>query len=147
MLNARGLTLIEILAVIVLIGVMAGLAYPRIGKGLTKSNVRSARAAVANMHAKAKATAITQAGRTVLHFRSDAVFITSRDPMSGESVGLGDTVSVYDRYHGTTLTTDRDSLVFDPRGLGTETSSTKIYVRKGAYVDSITITSVGRVLN
>ncbi len=42
--------------------------------------------------------------------------------------------------------TGRDSLVFDPRGLGTETSNTQIYVTLMGYADTITISPLGKVL-
>ncbi|MFQ6045145.1 MAG: GspH/FimT family protein [Gemmatimonadales bacterium] len=145
--ESRGLTLIEILIVIVLIGLIALLAYPRIGSAVAKENLRSAKGLVGSMHAKAKATAVQRGQRTVLWFDGDKLVLRSRNPVSGAVDTVGSVEDLYERY-GATLTPrpTRDSLVFDPRGLGTETSGTTIYIQKGSYSDSLVVTSIGRVI-
>lgn len=141
----RGVTLMELLVVIVLIGVMAGLAMPRIGTAITEQNVRSARNAVVMMHAKARSTAIQRSRRTVLWFDGNKVIIRSQDPMTLDVDTVGVPDDLREKY-GVTLLSSRDSLVFDPRGLGTETSNTMVTVRKSTFADSVIVTSIGRVL-
>lgn len=143
--DARGLTLIEILIVFVLIGIMVGMAIPRVGSALAKQDVRSAKALVISMHTKAKATAVQRAQRTVLWFNGNDVVLRGRHPVTGVIDTVGNVENVYNRY-GAVLTVSRDSLVFDPRGLGTESSSTTIYIKNQSYADSIVVTSIGRIL-
>lgn len=146
--HERGLTLTEIVMVIVLIGLMSALAFPYIGDAITAQNVRSARAAVVTMHAKARATAIQRATRTVLEIDGSRLRVLWRDPATGLMQPLPATPDqdLYERY-GVTLSTDRTQLSFDARGLGNDAGTTTIYVRKGSLVDSVVITAIGRVMN
>lgn len=143
--NQRGLSLIELVIVIVLIGAIAGWGFPRIGEALRRQSVSSARSAVVTLHAKARATAVQRARVVRLVFEGTRCVLRSQHPMTGATDTVGTVEDLYAR-HGVTVTVTRDSLVFDPRGLGTEPGPTEIVVRKGAWADTILISSVGRVL-
>jgi hypothetical protein len=62
--------------------------------------------------------------------------------------GAVDTVEQRDLFgsYGVTVTSTRDVLVFDPRGLGTEGSATTIVVTRSGYSDSLQITPVGSIV-
>ena len=140
----KGFTLIELVIAIVLIGVMAAFMFPRIGEGLRRQDVKSARNAITTMHAQAKATAIQRGRPVAMVQRSNRVILLSRHPVTGAV----DTIAVQnlaERY-GVSLSTTEDSLVFDARGLGMESSSTRITVSKAGISDTIVITSIGSVL-
>ncbi|MGH7529851.1 MAG: hypothetical protein ACREMN_05665, partial [Gemmatimonadales bacterium] len=53
-----GFTTIEMVIVVILVGFIAMLAFPRIRGALTRQNVRSARAAAQTLAAKARAAAV-----------------------------------------------------------------------------------------
>lgn len=143
--NDRGLSVIELVIVIVLVGVLAGWAFPRIGDALTRQSVRSGRNAVVTLHAKARATAVQRARVVRLVFEGTRCVLRSQHPLTGATDTVGVVEDLYAR-HKVTVTPSRDSLVFDPRGLGTEPGPTVIVVARAGYADTIQISSVGRVL-
>jgi prepilin-type N-terminal cleavage/methylation domain-containing protein len=143
--NQRGMTLIEIVIVIVLIGAMAGYAIPRIGDAITKQNVRSARTLFVSMHARARATAIQRGSRTQLVVSNGQLRIVSFNPVTGASESVGNLEDLGQRY-GVTVSPSTLTLTFDPRGIGTEASQTEVTIRKGSYTSRIVISPAGRVI-
>lgn len=142
--NRSGFTLIEALVVIVLIGIVGAFAFPRIGRELERQNVRSARAALTTMHAKARATAIQRGRAVALVCQNNELFILSQHPVTGavDTVDRRDLMANY----GVTLAATRDSLVFDPRGLGMEGGATTMVVSRSGYADTVRITPVGSIV-
>jgi len=144
--NRRGFTLLEIVVVLAIIGVASVMVYPKVGTVLTRQDVRGARSLVSTMHAKARASAVSRGRRTALAIVSGKLVIVSNHPVSGARDTVGTVVNVASRYGvAFTVSPARDSLIFDSRGLGTETSATTIYVSKGGYTDSIAVSSLGRI--
>jgi Tfp pilus assembly protein FimT len=135
----------ELLIALGLIAVMAALAVPRIGNALQRERVRSARGAVETMHAKARAAAIQRGRRAALVIQSNTLLVLTRHPVTGGLDTVGSVEDLNSRY-GVTITTSRDTLMFDPRGLGMESGDTKISVRKGPFTEAMVISSLGRVL-
>jgi prepilin-type N-terminal cleavage/methylation domain-containing protein len=142
--NRRGFSLIEMVTVILLIGVMAAFFFPKAARELERRSVSSARSAIATMHAKARATAIYRGQRVNLERSGNVLLILSAHPVTGAV----DTVEQRDLFgsYGVTVTSTRDVLVFDPRGLGTEGSATTIVVTRSGYSDSLQITPVGSIV-
>lgn len=145
MVNRRGFSAVELLIVIVIIGIMVAMVIPRIGRGIVRENIRSARVAVTNIHATARASAISRGTRTVLKRVGNKLFVLSTQPVTGAEDTVVKPQDLNERY-GVTLTSSRDSLVFDPRGIGMETSSTYFYVTRSGVSDTIEITSAGSVV-
>ena len=56
----RGFSFVEMLIVFIIIGVVAAFGIPRLLSGVEKANVRSAKAALATMVAKARAAAVAR---------------------------------------------------------------------------------------
>ena len=50
----RGFSLVEMLIVVVIIGIMVGIGFPKMRTGMTNNNVRAARTALINMIAAAR---------------------------------------------------------------------------------------------
>ena len=63
-----GFTTIEMVIVVVLIGLIAAIGFPKIRQSLDKANVRSARAAVGTLAAMARSAAIQRGCPGVIHF-------------------------------------------------------------------------------
>ena len=138
--------MIETLLVIVIIVTLTGFAVPFIRQGKERADLRSATDAIAGMHARARALASTRGRRTVFDLGSGVMVIRSTDPVTGVVDSVGAVENMNQRFT-VDVTSTRDSLVFDARGLGTETSETYIYVRRGAMADTLRVTRLGRVLH
>jgi Tfp pilus assembly protein FimT len=143
--NSRGLTVSELVIALVLIGAISAMAVPRLGQSMTKQGMVSARNGVVAMVAKAKASAVQRGSRTTLLLTGGNLVIKSRHPVSGAIDTVGVPENLTKRY-GASVAASRDSLVFDPRGLGMESGSTTVVVRKGDYADTLVISAAGRVL-
>lgn len=143
--NSRGFTLIELVIVIVLIGAMAGFAFPRIGDAITQQSVRSARAAVVGLVAKARGTAIQRGSTARLILRNNVLYVEAANPVTGATQQVGVAENFSTRY-GVTVQPAHDTLWYDARGIGLETSETAIVVTKGTFAEKVVISMVGRVI-
>ena len=144
-----GFTLLEIMVVMVMIGVIVAIGLPKIGSQLDRQNLRAARQLITTMHAKARASARWRSRRTALAIRNGNLVIVSNNPVTNAIDTVGATNQDVVARYGIGFTVNpsgRDSLVFDPRGLGTETSTTQIYVSLMGYTDTITISPLGKLL-
>lgn len=140
----RGFTLVEMIVVMVFAGVMLSLVAPRIGDSVRRSDVRAARNLVVSKHTTARATAVQRARATRLVLSGGNLVIRSQHPVTGATVTVGTPLSLYDHY-GVTVSATRDSLVFDARGLGTESGVTTVIISKNGYADTVQFSSMGRV--
>jgi prepilin-type N-terminal cleavage/methylation domain-containing protein len=141
----EGFTLIELVVVLSIIGALVVFGVPTLVGSFDSQNVHSARDAVATVHGAARANAIRRGSSATFHVGSNSVFVTAAHPVTGVLDTIGDVRNLRNQY-GVTLTSTRDSLVFDSRGLGTETSSTLIIVSKSGIADSIEISQIGRIV-
>ena len=144
-----GFSLLEVLTVMVMVGIMVSLAIPRFGTTLARQSVRGARNSIVSMQAKARASAISRGRRTAFAIAGGRLAIMSQNPVTGTVDVVGRTIDTVTTRFGVTLAfnpTTRDTLVFDARGLGIETSSTTIIISKGGFADTITFGQLGRVL-
>ncbi len=142
--NRSGFTIIELIIVISVLGTLMLLGYPTLAGTLEKQNVRSARDLVAQMHSRARQNAISRGTRTTLRLRSGSLLITAAHPVTGALDTVTTPRDVVGNY-GVAYTTTRDSLVFDPRGMGIEGSETVIVVSKAGYSQSVEISPIGRL--
>jgi prepilin-type N-terminal cleavage/methylation domain-containing protein len=143
--NKRGVTIIELLIVMTLIGVIAGFAFPRIGDAITKQNVRSARTLFIGTHAKARATAIQRGSQTQLILAGGRLVIQAANPVTNVVQQVGNVEDLGSRY-GVTVQPTNVTLTFDARGIGMETTETTISITKGSYGNQIVFSPVGRVI-
>jgi Tfp pilus assembly protein FimT len=132
----------------ILIGIVSALALPRLGNTLAHQDVRGARTFITAAHARARASAISRGRRTAFAIAGGRLAIRSQHPLTGVVQLVGGTIdTVTDRF-GVTLTIDpstRDTLVFDPRGLGMENTSTTIIITKRGFADTVEIAPLGRI--
>jgi len=61
--SRKGFSIIEMVVVIILIGLIASIGFPRLRDSLEKQNVRSAKALIATLAATARGAAIQRAAR------------------------------------------------------------------------------------
>ena len=145
-----GFTTIEMVIVVVLIGLIAAIGFPKIRQTLDKTNVRSARAALSTLAVTARSAAIQRGCPGVLHFvaTNANVWVTTScaakvDTVSGVQQ-LGTRFKV-------TMVATRDSVRYDPRGLSLDnlTGNTVITFTGsvGSNVDSTVINPLGKVVH
>ena len=134
----RGFTLIEMLIIVMIIGVLTALIAPRVGDTLEKQRARSAGDAVVVMHAKTRAIAVRRGLPAALIRSGNTLYTVSIHPVTEAIDTVGVIEDLGDRY-GVTLTASRDTLVFDARGLGTESGSTTIIVSNAGAADTVRI--------
>ena len=149
-----GFTILELMVVVVIIGVIAMIGFPRIKNAIQKTNVRSARVATATFIATARQAAIQRGCRGVVHFSSGAsgtVWVTVCPRMSATGSGTIDTVGVVNamaQLYGVTMSASLDSVQFDPRGLSlTGAQSSVAFLGSDGTRDSVLINQIGKVVH
>jgi prepilin-type N-terminal cleavage/methylation domain-containing protein len=149
----NGFTLVEMMIVVVLIGAILLIGWPKVASGLAKTNLRSSRTTVANMFAKARAFAMQSNRRTWINFNGNNVVITASPRTLG---GVGNTVDSIggveklSEAYGVTLTPPGGvtpySVAYDPRGFGSLGATQTFVVTRNSKRDSVMIDGLGRVI-
>jgi prepilin-type N-terminal cleavage/methylation domain-containing protein len=148
----RGFTMFELIVVIVIIGVITLIGFPKIKDALDKTNIRSARVAAATYVATARAAAVERGCRGVVHFSGSTgtVWVTVCPRMSTSGSGTIDTIGVVDplaSLYNVTMTETLDSVQFDPRGLRLNANTTTVLLTTSSGGrDSIVINQLGKVV-
>src|SRR2546428_13388632 len=120
-----GFTTIEMIIVVLIIGVIAAIGFPKIRDTLDKTNVRSARVYLSTQLVTARATAVQRGCYAVGHFTSrasGAIWVTAcprRMPGAGPVDTIGGAEQLAGR-HNVTLSPTRGSLPVAPRGLSAD---------------------------
>src|SRR5256712_6810377 len=100
-----GFTTIEMIIVVLIIGVIAAIGFPKIRGTLDKTNVRSARVYLSTQLVTARATAVQRGCYAVVHFTSGAngaIWVTAcprRMPGACTVGTLGGVASLSDTYN------------------------------------------------
>lgn len=144
-----GFSLIEILMVIVLIGIMAGMGFPTMRDALVKSDVKSARSQAMLLYAQGRASA-QESGRAItLNFAGNTALLTGT-PRLLAGAGTIDTIAgptnLLTTYKVTVTGNPSTALTIDPRGFGTSAGTTITFSRAG-YSDSIVVSNFGRIVD
>src|SRR2546426_205672 len=75
--SRKGFSLIEMITVLVLIGIIAAIGFPRLRDALEKQNVRSAKALIATLAATARGAAIQRGCAATLNMTVDSAWVTA----------------------------------------------------------------------
>jgi prepilin-type N-terminal cleavage/methylation domain-containing protein len=146
----RGFTLVEAAIVIVVIGLLGILAFPRISAAMSKSDLRSARTTMVNLMAAARAASVASNRMTALQFDAGKAYVTATPRWTVGGGGTVDTVgSVKDLtvLYKVSVTHKPASVQFDPRGFGSgfAAAADSIVLTRGSYKEVISIDGLGRV--
>jgi prepilin-type N-terminal cleavage/methylation domain-containing protein len=145
----NGFTLVEMLIVVVLIGAVLLIGWPKVANGLAKTNLRSSRTTVANMFAKARAFAMQSNRRTSINFNGNNVVITASPRTVLDGVSTVDSIGGVEKLseaYGVSMTASVASVAFDPRGFGSLGATQKFVVARNSKRDSVMVDGLGRVI-
>lgn len=146
----RGFSFIEMLVVFIIVGVVVAFGLPRLRDSLEKSNVRSAKAGMATLVAKARAAAVSRGCTSTMNLTSGTsgtVAISVCTVGGGGTQVLGGVDSLAARYK-VTMTSSASSMQFDPRGLSVNYSGMTVRFSNtsGTVSDSVIINPLGKVV-
>lgn len=145
----RGFTLVEAVIVIVVIGLLGVLAFPRLSATMSRSDLRSARTTMVNMVAAARAASVASNRITTLQFDGGKAYVKATPRWTTTGAGTEDTVGpVRDlvAQYKVSVAHKPDSVRFDPRGFGTfGGTADSIVLTRGSYREVISIDGLGRV--
>jgi prepilin-type N-terminal cleavage/methylation domain-containing protein len=135
----RGFTLLELALVLTIAAIAMALAVPRIAATRDGAAVRGAVGEVAATFEAARQMAITR--RTTVAVVLDTIAGAIELRAGGQPILRRGLRTAY----GIVLGANRDSAVYDSRGLGYGVSNISVTVRRGGIVDTLTMSRLGRV--
>jgi Tfp pilus assembly protein FimT len=134
-----GSTLFELGVVLAIIGIVAGMAFPRLAMVRDQAAVRAGATSTVALLSIARRAAIRRGVVTAVTFDSITGTITvfaGRDTIVRRPLG---------EIHGVSLSVSRDSISYAPNGMGFGAANTRIVVARGQALDTITTSRLGRV--
>ncbi len=134
-----GHSLPELLTVLAIIGVFAGVAAPRVRAARDQAIVRDAATEIVAALGAARAAAQRRDAIAVVAF--DTIDATARLIVEGDTLlvrRMGSELAV-------TLEASRDSVVYGPSGRGYGAANSALVVRRGDAVDTVFVSRLGRV--
>ena len=134
-----GLTVLEITVVLAIAGLLATFALPRLAGLRNASAVRSAASEVAAAFTLARQSAIMGRLTVAVVLDTAAGEVTVRS--GSRVVSRRQLRAIY----SVILSANRDSAVYDARGLGYGVSNITIRIRRGTFVDTLTMSRLGRL--
>jgi prepilin-type N-terminal cleavage/methylation domain-containing protein len=134
-----GLTLLELTIVLAITGVLTAVAVPRLVGLRNASAVRSAASEVAASFTLARQSAV--AGRTTMAVVFDTVAGDVIVRAASRVVSRRQLRGIY----SVVVSVNRDSAVYDARGMGYGVSNVTIRIRRGSFVDTLTVSRLGRL--
>ena len=135
-----GMTQLELIVVLIVGGILTALAVPRLVRLRDASSVRAAMTDVGAAFATARQAAVTR--RTSVAVVFDTAAGTLRVSSAGETILRRSLRASYSVAVGA----NRDSAVYDARGLGFGVTNLSLTVRRGTFVDTLTMSRLGRTV-
>lgn len=135
---SSGLSLAELLVVITLIGLVTLVALPRFAAARDRTAVESALSETIRTFSTARELAVLR--RSTVAVVIDQVHASLEVRSRGQVVMRRGVGAAY----GVALASNRDSLVYDPRGLGFGASNLSLILRRGRVADTVVVSRLGR---
>ncbi len=154
----RGFTLLEAVLVVVVLGLLRGIATPYLIEAHARAQLSAARTAFTASHGLARQVAEQYGRISKLHIDPiENSFWVTVDTTALPWGGTGEdtveeVVHVGEVFAGVRIEANRGLLCYDPRGLGTaieecELPNATIVLQSRSYTDSLTISRAGRLLH
>ena len=137
--NRRGFSLLELTVVLTIIGILLALGAPPFLAARERAAARSAIEDLGATLSTARRAAILRRALITVAFDTAHGAVQVR---TGSQVILRSALGVA---YGIVLGANRDSVVYDPRGLGYGLANLTVTVRSGSIVDTLTMSRLGRV--
>lgn len=137
----RGFTLVELLLVLTILAVAASFTVPRLGPALDRIVTDGAARDVTTAIATARAAAVLQGTRARLRISADSLRVDREGDQGWEPYARwpGPAAS------GVALQVSNPEIVFGPLGLGWGLANTRVELRRGSQIETITTSRLGRV--
>ncbi len=136
-----GLSLVETIMVVAIVGLIALIATPRLADPLDRLAVERAAADLVGAHARARFAAVARGRTAILRVRADTLEVAL--------VGQGDTTRLWSgpgpAIDGVALEGPSRPIVFSPVGLSTGLSNARWTLRRGDRSMSVVTSRLGRV--
>jgi prepilin-type N-terminal cleavage/methylation domain-containing protein len=137
----RGLTIVELMVVLAILAIVTAVTLPRLAGFLDWIAVDTAAQEVSTAIAVARSAAVMQATRSRAVIAAESLRI---DRWRQDSWGNLHRWPGPDR-HGVALDVSNPVVMFDPIGLAWGPSNTKVVLRRGTRVATLTVSRLGRV--
>lgn len=134
----RGTTVIELLVVMIVLGALIGIALPRVRLAADRFATRGAVQDASSLFSFARRSAITRRAPVGVVIDTAAAVVIVR--IGGMELARQ---SFRERY-GVSLSTTRDSMSYDPRGLGYGAANLTIVARRGRGAETLSVSRLGR---
>lgn len=136
----RGYTLVELVAILAILGTLFALALPRTVNWRDRHAARRAAAEVRAFYARARYGALARSARVRIELSNDSLVAVLE--------GTVDSLFLYrpgPRYLGVDLQATRWVVRVDPGGFGWGAANTKLILRRGSAAESLTVSRMGRI--
>jgi prepilin-type N-terminal cleavage/methylation domain-containing protein len=138
---AKGFSFVEVVIVLLIVAVLAAVGLPRLGPFLDRIATDQAAREVTTALAVARHGAVLQGMRARLTIAADSLRIDRLEPAAW---------APWKRWPGPAdlavgIEVSNPVVVFGPTGMGWGVSNTKVVLRRGSQVETITVSRLGRV--
>lgn len=137
----RGFSLVELLVVLLILSVVVALAAPRVGPALDRIATDGAARDLTTAIAVTRAAAVLQGTRARLRIAPDSLRVDRESAVGWAPVARWPGPAAA----GVSLQVTNPEIVFGPLGLGWGLANTRVELRRGSQIETITTSRLGRV--
>jgi prepilin-type N-terminal cleavage/methylation domain-containing protein len=144
----RGFSLVEMLIVVVIIGIMLSIGFPKLRAGMINNNVRAARTGLINAIAAARNAGSQTNRSTWVKVSGSRVFVLARPRLFTVAGSDADTIGPVqnmDGLYGVSITPSVDSFRFNPTLTSLDVVGKSFILTKSGFADTVSIDGLGRV--
>ena len=145
----RGFSLVEMLIVVVIIGIMLSIGFPKLRTGMANNNVRAARTALINMIAGARGAASQTNRSTWVKVEGSRALVVASPRLvflGGSTIDTIGPVQNLGQLYGVTITPAADSFRFNPTLTSLGMVGASFIITRSGYADTVAVDGLGRVL-
>lgn len=135
----KGFTLLDCVAALTIIGIVAAASIPRASHFLDSIEVQGAASDAFAIFSSARAAATSSAAQATVDIdtaRTVMVVRTGNDTILKRDLGLN---------HQVKISASRQTITYSPNGLGYGAGNLTLVIRRGRAVDSLFVSRLGRV--
>ena len=137
-----GLTLVEIMTVMVIMGIVMMMTLPKYGNMNDRNKMRSAKDGVTSRLSAARASAVATGRPSTFTFTGTTITVT-RTNTAGVEVAVGNSLDLYNQF-GVKKSSGDLTIKFDGRGM-TNMNAAKLIIERGLITDSLCINKLGLI--